>query len=1042
MLQIINESYDGCHTVQRTLADASFRPVDHATKESPASPFNCARTQPQGSSSCDTLGAASADKLSYLWGKSLELEYTVELVHKVQRLRDAVPAATEYMDAGYHLHAAAVIQQALATVREIQGYGFFGTNSLCAAVQDVRLRLTSLLSRRLNDLVHGHRHEPRDTAPVAPAPFAAALASTGGDKEPFRLSFTPAVPFDVAEAKDENLARPPDYDTRSAIWNYVHALRLLGAVNSATSSLKDMIPCEVRKLFQVGQVAQALQACEVQPIDTQQQPQQEQKDKARPGDRQQQTHQQQQQQQQQQQGSTNDEPKLEEMFERCVEVLKNYQLISEAVEFFQKQDPGRDGVHQGFTTADVWNTVQNEILQVLKPFLEGNRQRAHSKQQSESKTTALFSFGHLLLESEEPPPPPPSVSLSPDNNHHQQQQQQHREQDRTLLRQSQSAGVVANLRNIIVVHPTVVMFDKIVGNLLYAQSSLLVPILRNYVDGFVEVAYIPALQAFLQRTIDAVTGTPPDTLTALPHLSKRILVSVAAVHNAVQVVCQDILAMPSFCDRLLGLLDSCLLKFFTHCDHVLTSKKTPGSFVSDPALGESLALALMAKYPDALPAFLKSDPLWQPLGTVSLEKADAAALLDVGFSPTAASAAAAAAAIAAQGTDAATRGGTKGGSGSDKSPSCGSGRAATTVAGAGTGAARTGSSVAAAGDDGESLSFVDEIGRFYPVCIDKVTHEMRAAELVLDVRKLALLAEVHTSVEWLVAEVHAMTDGVVRAMSESLDTQPQVRVKKAQRKEKRLQKSARLGDSGRHRVKKKLQSMYAHSRRLLAPATPLVMAPWRLLRDRLALVAARLATVGENALFLLRVEVKLHCVYYLSQCRATLYCCDESESFPDQAVVELNHHLCAVEDALVAHLAPERLRFVVDGVAPLICAVMLGNARALTRVNQPGVRKMLRNVFAVQQNLTVTVYRKERFFDHVRQYYELMYLTDSDDLYRHIAQRLAEPGPRAAKHLYTPEQYDVLLQLLTPGRKVSAILTQKFHNLLLGIDDPSISSPR
>lgn len=290
-----------------------------------------------------------------------------------------------------------------------------------------------------------------------------------------------------------------------------------------------------------------------------------------------------------------------------------------------------------------------------------------------------------------------------------------------------------------------------------------------------------------------------------------------------------------------------------------------------------------------------------------------------------------------------------------------------------------------------------------------------------------------------------MTDGVARAMAESLDTQPQVRVRKAQRKEKRLATSARLGDSGRHRVKKKLQSMYAHSRRLLAPATPLVMAPWRLLRDRLALVAARLATVGENALFLLRVEVKLHCVYYLSQCRATIYCCDESESFPDQAVVELNHHLCAVEDALVAHLAPERLRFVVDGVAPLICAVMLGNARALTRVNQPGIRKMLRNVFAVQQNLTVTVYRKERFFDHVRQYYELMYLTDAHDLYRHIAQRLADPGTHAARHLYTAEQYDILLQLLSPGRKVSALLTQSFHNLLLGIEDPSmssISSPR
>lgn len=190
MLQIINESYDGCHSVQRTLATASFRPADHSTKESPASPFDCARTPAPSQPAGDALGTAPADKLSYLWGKSLELEYTIELVHKVQRLRDAVPAAAEYMDAGYHLHAAAVIQQALAIVREIQGYGFFGTNSLCAAAHDARLKLTALLSRRLNDLVHGHKSEPRDTPQLPQPPFAAALNTASGDKEPFHLSFS------------------------------------------------------------------------------------------------------------------------------------------------------------------------------------------------------------------------------------------------------------------------------------------------------------------------------------------------------------------------------------------------------------------------------------------------------------------------------------------------------------------------------------------------------------------------------------------------------------------------------------------------------------------------------------------------------------------------------------------------------------------------------------------------------------------------------------------------------------------------------------
>ena len=326
--------------------------------------------------------------------------------------------------------------------------------------------------------------------------------------------------------------------------------------------------------------------------------------------------------------------------------------------------------------------------------------------------------------------------------------------------------------------------------------------------------------------------------------------------------------------------------------------------------------------------------------------------------------------------------------------------------------------------------------RFCPSCLEKV----RSSEIVLDERKLALLAMVHTSLEWLVCELRAMADAVARAISDSADTR-RVRVKKAQRKERRLRGGAVLGSShhsGKQRVKQRLQSMYARSRRLLAPAEAAVVEPWALLRERLAMVADLLAKVSENALFLLRVELKLHCVYYLVQCRATLYYCDESESYPDQAVVELNHHLCRVEDALLATLAPERLRFVVDGVAPLICAVMMSNTQALKRVNHAGIRKMLRNVFAVQQNLTVTIARKERYFDHLRQFYELMYLTDSADLLRHVQQCVAEAGSAGAAkqhQLYTAEQYDVLLKLLAPNHKVSALLTQKLHNLLAGIDD-------
>ena len=50
-------------------------------------------------------------------------------------------------------------------------------------------------------------------------------------------------------------------------------------------------------------------------------------------------------------------------------------------------------------------------------------------------------------------------------------------------------------------------------------------------------------------------------------------------------------------------------------------------------------------------------------------------------------------------------------------------------------------------------------------------------------------------------------------------------------------------------------------------------------------------------------------------------------------------------------------------------------AAHIRRINPNGIKKMCRNIFSVQQQLTNITMTRELALDRARQYYELLYLT-------------------------------------------------------------------
>jgi len=65
------------------------------------------------------------------------------------------------------------------------------------------------------------------------------------------------------------------------------------------------------------------------------------------------------------------------------------------------------------------------------------------------------------------------------------------------------------------------------------------------------------------------------------------------------------------------------------------------------------------------------------------------------------------------------------------------------------------------------------------------------------------------------------------------------------------------------------------------------------------------------------------------------------------------------------------LQYIFEGVGQLISTILIGAAEHIQRINENGVKKMCRNIFALQKTLSDITAQPEQAMDHARQYYEL-----------------------------------------------------------------------
>ncbi|XP_071169748.1 exocyst complex component 4-like isoform X13 [Mytilus edulis] len=160
--------------------------------------------------------------------------------------------------------------------------------------------------------------------------------------------------------------------------------------------------------------------------------------------------------------------------------------------------------------------------------------------------------------------------------------------------------------------------------------------------------------------------------------------------------------------------------------------------------------------------------------------------------------------------------------------------------------------------------------------------------------------------------------------------------------------------------------------------------------------------LAEICLLLLHLEVRVHCFYFLLPvAKQSNYAGPIDDLDPDSNVLKLNKDLSAMEEMLVQSLQPQKFKYIFESLGFLVSSILMSSIQYLKKINENGIKKMCRNLFAIQQNLTNITMARETDLDHARQYYELLYMNPDD-----VLSLIVEKGPD-----YSYTEYVSLFQL-------------------------------
>ncbi|KAJ3123240.1 hypothetical protein HK098_002078 [Nowakowskiella sp. JEL0407] len=192
---------------------------------------------------------------------------------------------------------------------------------------------------------------------------------------------------------------------------------------------------------------------------------------------------------------------------------------------------------------------------------------------------------------------------------------------------------------------------------------------------------------------------------------------------------------------------------------------------------------------------------------------------------------------------------------------------------------------------------------------------------------------------------------------------------------------------------------------------------------RFDLLSESFQKLSDTCLFTLRLEIRCHTLYYLDLAiREGNYFLEDSTYEPDQYILTLNQDLSTCDELLRNALPPRRVQFIFYEISDLMTFVLCSGLKQIKQINIHGIRKLIRNVQSLRQNLTNILGGHDKCLDKARQYFELLGITPDD-----FPKAVQEYG-----NLYKFDEYKAILDSVfkEAGKSDDATQNQKYQEYL------------
>ncbi|KAJ8933686.1 hypothetical protein NQ318_008404, partial [Aromia moschata] len=161
------------------------------------------------------------------------------------------------------------------------------------------------------------------------------------------------------------------------------------------------------------------------------------------------------------------------------------------------------------------------------------------------------------------------------------------------------------------------------------------------------------------------------------------------------------------------------------------------------------------------------------------------------------------------------------------------------------------------------------------------------------------------------------------------------------------------------------------------------------------------------------LRIRVQCFHYLLA--QTHYNKETHE--PDPKVLELSRVLANVDEAMTSSLHPRKCKYIFEGLGHLIAKILISSAQYMNVIDEGGIQRMCRNIFALQQTLTNITMTREVALDHARHYFELFFLTPEE-----ILNGIVDKGPE-----FSELEYMNAFQLLNRSKSGKESVSVSVH---------------